>query len=250
VTARCCPGGTFRIINASSSSCTGRCSTGKYSEWPSVEDKCFSCPQGYMSTHLPEVIYTGKGCDACPRGWYQDAPGQTSCKDCGLWLWQPYTTSTIATTSYKDCTPELNSPVLILLIIIAAVIVAVVSGRFCHKWLTRRHTRHALSVSLLHENEMTEMLLGWCIQSSEIDYEKIIGRGAYGEVWLGRWKGADVAVKKIFPSPMEMAEYELQQSGRRGNRRSGSSGSRSSGSQRPDTGLELRLNRVTQSARS
>ena len=60
-----------------------------------------------------------------------------------------------------------------------------------------------------HDLEVAERLLGWLVLPSEIAYEKIIGRGAFGEVWLAQWKGVDVAVKKMYP-PVEDAAVVCQ----------------------------------------
>lgn len=41
------------------------------------------------------------------------------------------------------------------------------------------------------------------IKSSEIEYVKEIARGTYGAVYLGKWHGLEVAIKKLKPSSAE-----------------------------------------------
>jgi serine/threonine protein kinase len=41
-------------------------------------------------------------------------------------------------------------------------------------------------------------LFGWIIQREELTFEKVIGRGAFGEVFRGTWRGQPCAIKNIF----------------------------------------------------
>lgn len=38
------------------------------------------------------------------------------------------------------------------------------------------------------------------IKNSDLEYIKELGSGTYGTVYHGKWKGSDVAIKKIKPS--------------------------------------------------
>ena len=38
------------------------------------------------------------------------------------------------------------------------------------------------------------------IKDSDLEYIKELGSGNYGTVYYGKWKGSDVAIKKIKPS--------------------------------------------------
>lgn len=38
------------------------------------------------------------------------------------------------------------------------------------------------------------------IKSSDLEFIKELGSGTYGTVYYGKWKGSDVAIKKIKPS--------------------------------------------------
>lgn len=49
----------------------------------------------------------------------------------------------------------------------------------------------------------------WNIDPSELDVEKEIGRGAFGAVFKAKWRGKDVAVKKVHPE--EFTESNLEE---------------------------------------
>jgi serine/threonine protein kinase len=48
------------------------------------------------------------------------------------------------------------------------------------------------------EKKDRQAALGWIILQDEITFHKTIGKGAFGEVWAGKWRGNSVAVKNIF----------------------------------------------------
>jgi len=57
---------------------------------------------------------------------------------------------------------------------------------------------NAISSSLLLAKDVG--LGDYEIDYSELVLEYEIGRGAYGEVWRGKWRGADIAIKKLLSS--------------------------------------------------
>jgi serine/threonine protein kinase len=65
---------------------------------------------------------------------------------------------------------------------------------------TKRKSKIAAT---LHRKAINELLLGWLIQKEEIEYKYEIGRGGFGAVHLAKYRNLDVAVKKMFPTPME-----------------------------------------------
>jgi hypothetical protein len=50
------------------------------------------------------------------------------------------------------------------------------------------------------------------INLTDIKLAEVIGKGAFGEVFKGRWRGLDVAVKKMFPENMEKFGYDKMKS--------------------------------------
>jgi serine/threonine protein kinase len=51
----------------------------------------------------------------------------------------------------------------------------------------------------------------WRVQEKDISFEKRIGRGAFGEVYKGRWHGITVAIKRLLPLETEKATEKLSQ---------------------------------------
>ena len=50
---------------------------------------------------------------------------------------------------------------------------------------------------------------GFSISYNELNFEKKIGAGAFGEVWKGEWAGTSVAIKKILKA--DISEDDLQE---------------------------------------
>ena len=51
------------------------------------------------------------------------------------------------------------------------------------------------------QQETRKLQQGWVVGYKDIHLQKVIGKGAFGEVWKGRWRGLDVALKKMYPEP-------------------------------------------------
>ena len=51
------------------------------------------------------------------------------------------------------------------------------------------------------QQDAKKLQQGWVVGYKDIRLQKVIGQGAFGEVWKGRWRGLDVAVKKMYPEP-------------------------------------------------
>lgn len=54
-------------------------------------------------------------------------------------------------------------------------------------------------VCLLYENYLFCYVLQ-TIRTSDLEYIKDLGSGTFGTVFYGKWKGSDVAIKRIKPS--------------------------------------------------
>ena len=56
------------------------------------------------------------------------------------------------------------------------------------------------------KEDRSKLQKAWIVQLSDVTLEVVIGKGAFGEVWKGNWRGMDVALKKMFPEAIS-AEY-------------------------------------------
>ena len=51
----------------------------------------------------------------------------------------------------------------------------------------------------------------WEVDRSHITFDQSLGDGHFGEVWLGQWKGNQVAVKLYNSVKMKSEDFFLQQ---------------------------------------
>lgn len=58
------------------------------------------------------------------------------------------------------------------------------------------------------QDDKLKMQKAWIVKYDDIQLDQVIGKGAFGEVKRGRWRGLDVAVKKMFPEEMEKFGYD------------------------------------------
>jgi serine/threonine protein kinase len=54
------------------------------------------------------------------------------------------------------------------------------------------------------KQDKEQLQLRWLVNYDDIIFEKVIGAGAFGKVWRGRWQNKIIAVKKMFPEPDTM----------------------------------------------
>jgi len=71
-----------------------------------------------------------------------------------------------------------------------------------YQLLDVRHeeTKYALQETKEDRNKLQE---AWIVQRGDVKLMEVIGKGASGEVWRGRWRNLDVVCKKMFPQNME-----------------------------------------------
>ena len=59
------------------------------------------------------------------------------------------------------------------------------------------------------KHDRAKLQSAWIVDLNEVTFEKVIGKGAFGEVWKGSWRGVPVAFKKMFPEDMEKFGNDL-----------------------------------------
>ena len=48
------------------------------------------------------------------------------------------------------------------------------------------------------------------IEPNELEYEGLIGKGASGAVYKGKYRGSDVAIKKFAPELIDLKEFRTE----------------------------------------
>ncbi|OQR85860.1 protein kinase [Achlya hypogyna] len=102
-----------------------------------------------------------------------------------------------------------------------SVLVLAIVGGIC--WRRRRRQGSAMKdynftethgvddTALLTQDPVTETALAqWRINEGEVERIKVLSQGAFGEVWLGTYRGTTVAIKKLLPgrnSPREVQDF-------------------------------------------
>lgn len=167
--------------------------------------ECKDCSAGRYSSETG--VTSNIGCTACPEGYFSNTSGQISqscCVPCPDGMY-----SAKASTQVSECHAKPVEWPLMIGSIAAAIVLFGGLSVCCFFKVKQNSTQIELGTALLeatreqYDLETTERVLGWLVFESEIQYEKVIGRGAFGEVWLAQWKGSDVAVKKMYPLPKD-----------------------------------------------
>ena len=68
-----------------------------------------------------------------------------------------------------------------------------------------------LSAGMIDDGLVDDYEGMWTVDLEDISMEKVIGKGAFGEVYLGNYLGTPVAVKKISASNEEDELYLLRE---------------------------------------
>ena len=196
------------------------CQGGRYQSETTGTSSCSRCEQGRFSNGTGEIA--ASTCLPCSDGKYSNTLGAIICSDCKPDTFSNTSASTICNVCSSGKTSERGSNyctvpkyisrfliILISFIFVSAVAIGLVV-------LLKRHKRNQISFAFTDQlltnsrqdvtsaaRERFEDQLGLVIGNDEISYEKVIGCGAFGEVWRGRWNGIDCAIKKMFPSPEE-----------------------------------------------
>ncbi|OQS00844.1 protein kinase [Achlya hypogyna] len=102
----------------------------------------------------------------------------------------------------------------------SVLVIAIIGGIFWHRCRRQKRTtkndnftatQGADDTALMAQDPATETALAqWRIDEGEVERIKLLSEGAYGEVWLGNYRGTMVAIKKLIQgrnSPREVQDF-------------------------------------------
>lgn len=74
-------------------------------------------------------------------------------------------------------------------------------------WLRQQAELEEIAIASAESESIHSMLTGaerkpWMVDHAELKFEEIIGRGSFGEVWVGTFRGIKVAIKKLHSSTL------------------------------------------------
>ena len=170
-------------------------------------DSCELCPKTQWKGNTTNNITFS--CLPCPPGTEATKPGATSKSQC-----------TVCTDIFIGGEQCLAIRLAILFTLLAIAIPTII----WYIWQSWKKHFNATVQDMEYDYEQMDYELNtklkdakddqlklqkaWIVQLSDIKLEQVIGKGAFGEVRKGRWRGLDVAVKKMFPENMEKFGYD------------------------------------------
>jgi ABC-type branched-subunit amino acid transport system substrate-binding protein/tRNA A-37 threonylcarbamoyl transferase component Bud32 len=195
------------------------CPAGTYANTEKVRTACASCDPGTYTAGVGSTI-----CRPCEGGTYQEGRAQTACEKCEQYS---YSGSKAAACTFcwfpsanrDECHDE---QLLLLTLITGAVVACSIILFICLAFpllliiiFQRVRTRGIESNLRTLEKKTKEMYLKVSngdipsdLTTSFVDVElgQLIGAGARGSVYVGKWRGIQVAVKTLHPLLAEEPE--------------------------------------------
>ncbi|XP_065841485.1 uncharacterized protein [Oscarella lobularis] len=193
-----------------------KCKPGMYSPQYSFYE-CRSCPKGQYSDK-----YGAVNCTYCPNGFVTTSTGSISIKNCtcapkscvhGTCIVQTdYTTICVCNAGFtgKGC----ETPTMYLIGIGTVVgLLLVFMFYYCLKRVKRhkkvaQYTRIELEMA---EQTVEQLSSIWSVNSDEVKFERVIGQGAFGDVWTAQYRDQTVAVKILKIKAEDCTDEQLEE---------------------------------------
>ena len=177
---------------------------------------CRPCPMGQYNDHY------GGNCTACPPGLVTRKTGSTSIQNCtcpvgkcanGICIVQSdYTAQCICNAGFTGPSCETPTTYIIGVGILLGVLIFAVF-LYCIKRV-RKHknmaedTRAELEIVAETVAELSDI---WSVDENEIEFDCLIGRGSFGDVWTAQYRDQIVAVKVLKITEQDCTNEQLQE---------------------------------------
>ena len=182
----CTPG--FRALSLADTYTCVPCPVGSYSQNSSALN-CTQCPFGTTTSSAESI--TVLECNLCVSNFSchsgscsVDPVTRAPICSCSIFL-SPQSQCTSISTLTLGLIAGIGGTILLVLVIIIAR----------RAWRRSQAANADLRVKMKSQEEEFEN--AWKINESEIYYTRMLGEGAFGEVWQGLWGDRPVAVKKL-----------------------------------------------------
>ena len=177
---------------------------------------CRPCPMGQYNNHY------GGNCTACPPGLVTRKTGSTSIQNCtcpvgkcanGICIVQSdYTAQCICNAGFTGSSCETPTTYIITMVTLLAVLIFAVF-LYCIKRVRKHknmaeYTRAELEIV---EETVAELSDIWSVNETEVEFDCLIGRGSFGDVWTAQYRDQIVAVKVLKITEQDCTNEQLQE---------------------------------------
>ena len=182
-----------------------------------VQYPCRLCPKGQYSDH-----YGARNCTGCPTGLVTSSAGSTSFKNCTCArdrcahgeciLQSDYTSVCICYFGFTGQSCETPTTYLIGMGVVVALLL-IAAFLYCTKRIKKhqsvaRYTRFELEMA---EKTVAQLCDIWSVDKEEIEFEKLIGKGSFGDVWAAQYRDQTVAVKVLKIKDEDCTDKQLEE---------------------------------------
>ena len=178
---------------------------------------CRPCPEGQYNDH-----YGATTCTDCPTGLVTRTTGSTSIKNCtcpvkkcanGICIVQSdYTTMCICNAGFTGKLCDIPTTYLIAIGTVLTLLL-IAAFLYCIKRVKQHknvasYTRAELEIA---EETVAELFDIWSVDESEVDFDRMIGQGSFGDVWTAQYREQTVAVKVLKIRDEDCTNEQLQE---------------------------------------
>ena len=176
---------------------------------------CRPCPEGQYNDH-----YGATTCTDCPTGLVTRTTGSTSIKNCtspvkkcanGICIVQSdYTTMCICNAGFTGKLCDIPTTYLIAIGTVLTLLL-IAAFLYCIKRVKQHKNVASYTRAEIAEETVAELFDIWSVDESEVDFDRMIGQGSFGDVWTAQYREQTVAVKVLKIRDEDCTNEQLQE---------------------------------------